>query len=557
MNSDSMASINSINAPNFEDFIRRKSPLSNNYAQHSTHQTKKEKNLRKTPSYTNTIHMNRYEHINNHNQGMGHIHSRTSSSASSSRRNSSVEFSTNDLLRKSRLPPQTSSLLASASSALQAKKMLHNLYHQKPPLSPTSIRFTNKKHNHSIDHPNEPSTTTSINNANTGSVTTTNPSSTLNGIPGVLKAKYYYQSPRSSITTSTTKDKEKVKDKEKERVDDISSISSQSNDDDDEVDNVSDVSEEEGERKRSTYNPTLASYHHSLHVTIKDEDYHHDEEVEENGEEKQERKGKGKGESEEEDDDDEDGEEEKEIFNNYSPIHENENENEVEIENEKTPTNFSSKGTKSNSLTINSHIYPHSSSHGHNHGHSHGHGHNHGHGHSPTKNKQNSLPTPTSLSPSILQPFTMETPSTSTSTTKTTSHRSGTRPPSINTTKLGIPSSLLSQNTTSPLGKARTLDYPASAPIHPNHPTTVIGSAYPTTTTSVTPLRLHSTIDPTSAYTNILLSSLSPTSAKERGHSSSPHRNYVLLGNKHILKRKKSNIVRSPASFPSLSRMNN
>jgi len=505
-----MSSFSSLNTPNFEEFIRRKSPLSNNmnYSSSSINSNsntppaklKRKKILRKTPSYTNSVHMNRYDHINNygyHTQGMGHIHSRTSSSTGSSRRNSSVEFTTNDLLRKSqRLPPQTSSILASASSALQAKKILHNLYHQKPPLSPTSIRY-NKRHEHSVDNADIMPNTIASGNANNS--TNANSSSNLNGI---LKTKHHYQSPRPSINVPKEKMKEKEKEKEKNRANDDSSISSQSDEEE-----ISDINENKNYKgKLHNYNPSIASSsnaHRQLHVTLKENDHQDDKESEEEREETEEEK----------------------VTHNYSPTHDGDN--------EKTPTTTNVKGNKTNSLTINPHVHAHS--------------HSHSHGHSSTKNKLSSSPTSTTISPSNLLPLTTDSPSS----TVSSSHRSGVRPPSIITNKLGLPSTM-TQNTTSALNKARTLDYPVSAPVHTNHPTSVVGSAYPPS--SVSPLHLHNNGDPASVYANMLLSSLSPTSAKERGHS---HRNYTFLGNKHILRRKKTNLVRSPASFPSLSRMNN
>jgi len=418
------------------------------------------------PSYSNAIHVNRYEHSHgngsNHTQGMNHVHSRTSSSTGSNRRNSSVEFPSNEILRKSpRNPPQTSALLASASSALQAKKILHTLYHQKPPLSPTSIRYTNNKYDYSS----------------------------------------------RSTQNTPTKDKEKMKEKEKEKLNDNNSIDSQSEDNVSEEEETTKTESEfsKNKGKRQSYNSYFASSstaHRSLHETFNDKDNSNTKNNNNQGVKDKESKGKEKDEGEE-------GEEG--ITENYPAIHSFD-------DSDKIPT--SAKGTKSSSQTANLHTHPYT--------------HNH---HSVTKTKVNS---PTSAkSPTVFSPFTTEIPSTSGST----SHRSGVRPPSINTNKLGLSSSI-SQN-------ANTIEYPTSAPIRSNHPTTLMGSVYPPS--AITPLHING--DSVNAYTNMILSAQSPTSTKDKVHSH--HHNFAFLGNKHILRRKKSNIVRSAASFPNLSHVKN
>jgi len=297
------------------------------------------------------------------------------------------------------------------------------------------------------------------------------------------------------------------KEKEKEKLNDNNSIDSQSEDNVSEEEETTKTESEfsKNKGKRQSYNSYFASSstaHRSLHETFNDKDNSNTKNNNNQGVKDKESKGKEKDEGEE-------GEEG--ITENYPAIHSFD-------DSDKIPT--SAKGTKSSSQTANLHTHPYT--------------HNH---HSVTKTKVNS---PTSAkSPTVFSPFTTEIPSTSGST----SHRSGVRPPSINTNKLGLSSSI-SQN-------ANTIEYPTSAPIRSNHPTTLMGSVYPPS--AITPLHING--DSVNAYTNMILSAQSPTSTKDKVHSH--HHNFAFLGNKHILRRKKSNIVRSAASFPNLSHVKN
>ncbi|ORX57117.1 hypothetical protein BCR36DRAFT_319166 [Piromyces finnis] len=529
---DSFSSLNNINTSNYEDFVRRKSPLSNNikYSSSSPNtppaKLKRKKMLRKIPSYTNAVHMNRYEHINNHiygpgtnyAQSIGHIQSRASNSTGSSRRNSSVEFSTNDLLRKSqRLPPQTSTLLSSASSILQAKKLLHTLYHQKPPLSPNSS-YSNKKFDSLIDNIDGASSSstngTNINNNsnNNNNSLSTNP-----------KLKHHYSSPRSTYLSMPSKDIEKNM-KKKEKVKDNSSVSSQSDDnnnngDDEDDEDEDDVKEIAGTIKESEHKKNKGNYHShtsaashcplgiSTQPDTTTDNNNSNSEIEEVKEKKELKDEKG----------------------NHSITL-------SKISNENMPviTTTKVKGIKSNSLPINS--YMHSSTH---------HGQNYNH----SGNRVKLTSSPISMATAATTVTSTETPSTS----MKNSHRSGVRLPSINTSKLGLPSSSSkSPNASSIINSTPIIDYPVSAPIDTNHPTSTMDSV---NTPSSAPLHLHHYDDLSNIYTNMILSSLSSTS-KERSRI---HRNYNFIGNKHILRRKRTNLVRSPASFPSLNinRMNN
>ena len=120
-------------------------------------------------------------------------------------------------------------------------------------------------------------------------------------------------------------------------------------------------------------------------------------------------------------------------------------------------------------------------------------------------------------------------------TASSTAHRHHLqRPPSIITNKFIFSN------------KNRAINNPISAPLHPIAGLTT-GHRPPS------PLRVQTTIDP-NYPTNILV--FSPN-GKERNYggivSATGHRNYSVIGNKHILRRKKSNLVRSAASYPNLN----